>query len=169
MGLESIRAVICDVDGVLTDGTIVLGNDGLELKRFHAWDGAGIRLLQRGGIEVALLTGRESDVVARRAAELDIAHVRQGARRKEPAFDELLAELGVADAEACYIGDDLVDVPVLRRAGFAVAVADARPEVRGVADWVTEAPGGRGAVRELAEHLLKAQGKWADVVSRYGL
>lgn len=169
LGIESVRAVICDVDGVLTDGRIVLGGDGLELKVFHAWDGAGIRLLQRAGIAVALLTGRESAAVARRAAELDIAHVRQGARRKEPAFDELLGELGLADADVCYAGDDLVDVPVMRRAGYAVAVADARPEVRAVADWVTEAPGGQGAVRELAERVLKAQGKWADAVSRYGL
>ena len=169
MGLDAIRAVICDVDGVLTDGTIYLGGDGQELKGFNASDGAGIKYLQRSGIAVALLTGRESGAVTRRAAELGIDHVRQGAKRKEPAFDELLAALGITDAEACYIGDDLVDVPVLRRAGLAVAVADARPEVLAIADLVTATPGGRGAVRELAEHLLKAQGKWADVIGRYGL
>jgi 3-deoxy-D-manno-octulosonate 8-phosphate phosphatase (KDO 8-P phosphatase) len=169
VGLEAIRAVVCDVDGVLTDGRILLGSGGIELKVFDAADGAGIRLLQRGGIAVALLTGRESDVVARRAAELDVEHVRQGAKRKEPAFEELLAALGVSEAEACYVGDDFADVPVMRRCGYAVAVADARREVREAADFVTYAPGGRGAVRELAEHLLKAQGKWAAIVSHYGL
>ena len=169
MGLESIRAVICDVDGVLTDGTIYLGPEGIELKGFHAWDGAGIKYLLRSDIQVALLTCRESEVVARRAAELGIAHVRQGAKSKEPAYDELLDELGTTDAETCYVGDDLVDIPVLRRAGCGVAVADARPEARAVADYVTEARGGKGAVREIAERILKAQGKWAAVVSRYGL
>ena len=169
MGLEAIRAVICDVDGVLTDGSIYLGSDGQELKAFNAWDGAGIKYLLRSGIEVALLTGRHSEVVDRRAAELGIEHVRQGAKLKGPACDELLADLGIGEAEACYIGDDLVDIPVLRRVGYAVAVADARPEVRAIADYVTEAPGGRGAVRELAERLLKAQGRWPDIVRRYGL
>lgn len=169
MGLEAIRAVVCDVDGVLTDGRILLGSGGIELKAFDAADGAGVRLLQRGGIAVALLTGRESEAVARRAAELDVEHVRQGAERKEAAFEELLAALGVSEAEACYIGDDFADVPVMRRCGYGVAVADARPEVRAAADFVTRAPGGRGAVRELAEHLLKAQGKWAAIVSHYGL
>jgi len=169
LGLKDIRAVICDVDGVLTDGTLYLGGGGIELKGFHAWDGAGMKYLMRSGIGVALLTGRESEVVARRAEELGIEHVRQGVKDKLPACEELLAELGVAAAAACYVGDDLVDVPVMRHVGTGVAVANARAEVRDAADLVTDAAGGKGAVRELAERILKAQGMWAAVVSRYGL
>jgi len=167
--LTDVRAVVCDVDGVLTDGTLYLGPEGVELKGFHVHDGAGIQWLLRSGVGVGLLTGRESEVVARRARELGIEHVRQGAGDKLAAFEQLLGELGVAAEAACYVGDDLADIPVLRRAGLAVAVADAREEVRAAADLVTHARGGRGAVRELAERILKAQGTWAAVVSRYGL
>ncbi len=173
MGLESIRAVICDVDGVLTDGSIVLGWGGAsgltELKAFNVADGAGIVWLRECSIEVAFLTGRKSEVVAFRAKELGVRHVRQGASPKEGAYESLLAELGTTDGETCYIGDDLADVPVMRRAGYGVAVANARPEVQGIADYVTHARGGRGAVREVAERILKAQGKWAAIVARYGL
>ncbi len=169
MGAEAVRAVICDVDGVLTDGGIVLCDDGTEAKRFHVWDGTGIKYLLRSGIEVAFLTGRESAVVVRRARELGVRHIRQGAKDKLPAYEELLAAMGVGDAEVCYVGDDLPDIPVMRRAGFAVAVGSAREEVRAVADHVTSAPGGQGAVRELAELILKAQDKWAALVARYGL
>lgn len=167
MSLESVRAVICDVDGVLTDGGIEIADDGLETKRFHVWDGTGIKYLLRSGIQVAFLTGRTSRAVEHRARELGVAHVRQGAKDKLPAYQELLAALGVSDAETCYIGDDLMDLPPMRRAGYAVAVGDARDEVRAAAHYVTHAPGGRGAVRELAERLLKAQGKWADIMRRY--
>jgi len=169
VGAEAVRAVICDVDGVLTDGGIILCDDGTEAKRFHVWDGTGIKYLLRSGIEVAFLTGRESPVVVRRARELGVRHVRQGAKDKLPAYEELLAAMGVGDAEVCYVGDDLPDIPVMQRAGFAVAVSNAREEVRAVADHVTAAPGGQGAVRELAEFVLKAQGKWAALVARYGL
>lgn len=168
MGLKDIRAVICDVDGVLTDGTLFLGGGDTELKAFHAWDGAGIKHLLRSGIGVAFLTGRESEAVARRAAELGVAHVRQGAKDKLAACEELLSAMGVAAAAACYVGDDLVDIPVMRHVGYSVAVADAREEARAAADFVTHAAGGQGAVRELAERILKAQGKWAAVLSRYG-
>lgn len=167
MGLEAIRAVILDVDGVLTDGGIIIGDDGAETKRFHTHDGAGIKYLLRSGIQVALLSGRRCEAVERRARELGIAHIRQGAKDKLPAYEELLTELGLPDEAVCYVGDDLTDIPVLRRAGVAVAVASARPEVRAVADEVTEAPGGQGAVRELAERLLKAQGKWETILARY--
>jgi 3-deoxy-D-manno-octulosonate 8-phosphate phosphatase (KDO 8-P phosphatase) len=167
LALEAIRAVICDVDGVLTDGGILLGSDGAETKRFHVWDGTGIKYLLRSGIEVAFLTGRKSAVVARRAEELGVSHVRQGAKDKLPAYEALAAELGLADEAACYVGDDFPDIPVMRRVGYAVAVADAREEVRAVADYVTHARGGQGAVRELAERLLKAQGKWAALMGRY--
>jgi 3-deoxy-D-manno-octulosonate 8-phosphate phosphatase (KDO 8-P phosphatase) len=167
LGLESIRAVILDVDGVLTDGSIYVGDDGAELKRFHSWDGAGIKYLLRSGVQVALLSGRRCEAVEHRARQLGITHVRQDAKDKLPAYEELLEELGLTDEVVCYVGDDLADIPVLRRAGLAVAVADARPEVRAIADEVTEAPGGHGAVRELAERLLKSQGKWEAILSRY--
>ena len=169
MGAEEVRAVICDVDGVLTDGSIILCDDGTEAKRFHVWDGTGIKYLLRSGIQVAFLTGRESPVVVRRARELGVKHLRQGAKDKVPAYEELLADLGVDDRQACYVGDDLPDIPVMRRAGFAVAVGNAREEVRAEADHVTSAPGGQGAIRELAELILTAQGKWGAVVARYGL
>ncbi len=167
MGIESIRAVICDVDGVLTDGGIYMADDGSESKRFHVWDGAAIKLLLQSGIQVAFLTGRTSGVVANRAKDLGVQHVRQGAKEKMPAYEELLAAMAVADAEVCYIGDDLPDLPLMRRAGHSVAVADAREEVRAAADYVTRAPGGRGAVREAAELLLKARGKWAEIIRHY--
>jgi 3-deoxy-D-manno-octulosonate 8-phosphate phosphatase (KDO 8-P phosphatase) len=167
LGIEKIRAVICDVDGVLTDGGIYLGGDGAELKRFHVADGTGIKYLLRSGIQVAFLTGRESDVVTRRAQELGVEHVRQGAKQKLPAYESLAAELGLEDEEICYIGDDLPDIPVMRRVGHSVAVADAREEVRAIADYVTHAAGGQGAVREVAERVLKRQKKWAAILSRY--
>ena len=167
MGLEDVRAVVCDVDGVLTDGGILLADDGTEIKRFHVWDGTGIKYLLRSGIAVAFLTGRESGAVARRALELGVAHVRQGAKQKLPVYEELLTALGVDDAGVCYIGDDLTDLPVMWRAGVAVAVADAREEVRAAADLVMAARGGQGALRELAEAVLKAQGKWAGILARY--
>ncbi len=167
MGFEDIQAVITDVDGVLTDGRITLASDGSEIKRFHVWDGSGIKYLVRGGIAVAFLTGRTSTVVDARAAELGVEHVRQGAKFKVPAYDELLADLGLTDDDVCYIGDDLPDLPVLRRAGVGVAVANARPELLEAADHVTQTAGGKGALRELAETILKAQGKWADIMSRY--
>ena len=167
MGLESIRAVICDVDGVLTDGGITIADDGTETKCFHVWDGTGIKYLLRSGIQVAFLTGRESGCVTRRAKELGVAHVRQGAKEKLSAYQELVAEMGLTDEAVCFVGDDLPDLPVMRRVGFAVAVANARQEVRAVAHYVTYTPGGRGAVRELAERLLREQGKWPDILSRY--
>lgn len=167
MGLEAIRAVILDVDGVLTDGGIYVGDDGAEFKRFHTWDGAGIKYLLRSGIQVALLSGRRSQAVEHRARELGITHVRQEAKNKLPVYEELLKELGLPDEAVCYVGDDLPDIPVLRRAGVAVAVGSARPEVRAVAHVVLDAPGGHGAVRELVERLLKAQGKWEALLARY--
>jgi 3-deoxy-D-manno-octulosonate 8-phosphate phosphatase (KDO 8-P phosphatase) len=167
LGLEGIRAVILDVDGVLTDGRILLSDDGSETKCFHVWDGTGIQYLLRSGIQVAFLTGRESEAVTHRARELGVAHVRQGAKNKLPAYESLLADLGLADADVCYVGDDLPDIPVMRRVGFSVAVADAREEVRALAHHVTHAPGGAGAVREIAERILKATGKWAAILSRY--
>ena len=167
MGMEQIRALICDVDGVLTDGSILLGEDGTEIKRFNSHDGAGIHLWVECGYQVALLTGRKSGAARQRAKELGIQHVREGARDKMPVYEELLAAMGATDAEVCCMGDDLPDVPVMRRAGYSAAPADAREEVRAAASYVTHARGGRGAVREVIERILKAQGKWAGILERF--
>lgn len=162
-----VRLLIVDVDGVLTDGRIVLDNLGNELKFFHVRDGHGLKLLQRAGIEVAIVTGRESAVVERRAAELGIRRVHQGSKLKMEAYESILEETGLKDEEVAYVGDDIVDVPVMRRAGFSAAVADAEEYVKEAAMYVTERPGGRGAVREITDLILKAGGHWDEVTRRY--
>ena len=164
---KPIRLILSDVDGVLTDGGIVFDNQGIETKQFHIRDGLGIKLWQRAGGQFGLVTGRSSHVVQVRASELGIDLVRQGFEDKLPAVLELLAERNQPPEEVCYIGDDLPDLAVIQRVGLGVAVADACKEVRDVADYVTEAAGGRGAVRELVELILKTQGAWDDVVAKY--
>jgi len=159
--------VVLDVDGVLTDGRAFYGPDGAEYVAFNVHDGTGIKWLQRAGIVVALLTGRTLEAVARRAQVLGVGHVVQGAKVKLEGYERLKREAAVEDEAVCYVGDDLPDLPVMRRAGLAVAVANARPEVRAAADVVTTARGGEGAVRELAEMILKARGAWEQVTRRY--
>jgi 3-deoxy-D-manno-octulosonate 8-phosphate phosphatase (KDO 8-P phosphatase) len=159
-----IRLVLFDVDGVLTDGTILLHADGSEAKRFGIRDGAGIVLAQRAGLTIGLLSARRSAPTAHRAAELGISLVRQGVSSKLQAYAQILAELRLRDEEVAYMGDDLLDLPVLARAGFAAAPGDARPEVRSRVHWVSAAPGGCGAARELLEVILRAQGKWDAIV-----
>ena len=163
---REIRLLVCDVDGVLTDGGIYLGETE-EFKRYDGRDGAGLKYLMRNGIEVAFVTGRRSKSVERRAAELGVKHLRQGALKKLPVFKELLAELGVEARQAVYIGDDLIDLPPMRMAGVGVAGADAAPEVREHADFVTRRFGGHAAAREVAELILRAQGKWEPLVDAY--
>jgi len=165
--LTNIKLVIFDVDGVLTDGSIVINSVGIESKNFNVQDGTGIKYLLRAGIRVAFITGRQSPVVTLRARELGVEDVCQGAKEKLEPYAKLLEKHGLLDAEVCYVGDDLPDVPVMRKAGFPVAVADARPEVKSEAAYVTHAPGGKGAAREVAEKILKEQGKWQGIVSRY--
>ena len=143
-----------DVDGVLTDGRLWYSANGEELKSFHVRDGLGIKSLLAAGTEVAIISGRASAAVARRAAELGIRHVVQGCDDKGRAFDTLCASLGVSPSAVACIGDDTPDLPMLTRAGLAVAVADAHPDVRAVANRVTTLPGGRGAVREVCDWLL---------------
>ncbi|NLF16108.1 MAG: HAD-IIIA family hydrolase [Lentisphaerae bacterium] len=164
---DHIGAVILDVDGVLTDGRIGYGSGPDEIKFFDVRDGLGIRLLQNAGVRVCLLSGRASPANRRRAEELRLDAVVEGATDKTAGLQGLLERLGLSAAACCYVGDDLIDIPVLRRVGLAVAVADAAEEVRAVAHWVTAAPGGRGAVREVAERLLKARGVWSEVCRRY--
>ncbi len=162
-----IRLLILDVDGVLTDGTFVLTPDGGELKSFHACDGLGLRMLQDAGVKVALLTGRRSQAVERRAEELGLARVVQGQGDKRAGLALLLDEFGLAAGQAAYMGDDLVDLPALRCVGLAAAPADAHTEVRAVADFVADRPGGRGAVRDLCEHLLRRMGRWDEALAKF--
>ncbi len=161
---KSIDLLVLDVDGVLTDGSITYTADGVELKSFHVRDGSGLVFWRRLGKDVALITGRTSRAVEVRAQELGIARVRQGAGDKLAAFRALLSETGVAPERVAAVGDDLPDLPVLAACGMSFAVADACPEVRAAAHWVTAAPGGRGAVREVVERILDAQGLWRPLV-----
>ena len=153
-----IRLLVLDVDGVLTDGRLYLSASGEELKVFHVRDGSGLVALQRAGVTVAIVSGRDSPAVTRRAAELGIRHVHQGVADKGAELDRLLAELGVAPEELACVGDDTPDAPMLRRAGLAIGVADAHPALLASAHWVTRAKGGRGAVREVCDLLLSARG-----------
>ena len=164
---QTIELVLADVDGVLTDGAIVLDNQGIETKLFHIRDGLGIKLWQRAGGRFGLVTGRSSHIVKVRAAELGIEIVRQGTEEKLAALREIVAELGLRPEQICYIGDDLPDLAAVRQCGLGVAVADACPELREAAHYTTLAPGGRGAVRETIELILKSQGRWDDVVHKY--
>jgi 3-deoxy-D-manno-octulosonate 8-phosphate phosphatase (KDO 8-P phosphatase) len=162
----AIDLLVLDVDGVLSDGGIIYTADGGELKQFHVRDGSGLKFWQLAGNRAAFLTGRTSAIVARRAQELDIEFVVQDAADKLAAYRGLLATAGAVPGQVCYIGDDLPDLPPLRHCGLAVAVADACPEVRAEAHYVTQAPGGRGAVREAVELILRGQGRWQPLVER---
>lgn len=165
--IRKIRLLILDVDGVLTDGSIIIDDSGLETKAFNVRDGHGIKLLERGGVRTAIVTGRTSTVVEHRARDLKIELVYQGSRDKLKAYEDILTRSSLTPVETAYVGDDLVDLPVLKRVGFSVAVADASVEVKERADYVTERPGGRGAVREVVELILKTQGKWEGLIERY--
>lgn len=164
---EKIKLVILDVDGVLTGGQIILDNNAVEYKSFNVRDGHGIKLAQRAGITIAIITGRESRVVEVRAAELGITEVYQRSLNKMDAYNGLVAKLGIADDEVAYVGDDIVDIPVMRRVGLSFAVSDAEPYVRDMAQMVTERGGGRGAVREVLDYILMASGRWDDVTGKY--
>ena len=161
-----IKLLLMDCDGVLTDGRIwLLEND--EQKGFHVHDGLGLDLWHRAGLRSGIISGRRSGVVERRARDLGIEFVRQGAENKLESFEEVLKEAAVDDSEVAYIGDDLNDIPALLRAELAVAVGNASEETRAVAHLVTRAAGGFGAVREVIEIILKSQGRWADVTEKY--
>ncbi len=162
---QSIRLLILDVDGVLTDGGLYFGPSGETLKVFHVRDGHGIKMAQQAGIEVAFLSGRRSDAARHRARELGVAHFYEGVRDKVAVLEQLAAALNLTPLQAAAVGDDLVDLPLMARVGLAVAVADAAPEVKAAAHWVTTLPGGKGAVREVCDLLLKVQGKWGEAIS----
>lgn len=153
-----IRLVVFDVDGVLTDGRVILGDGGYEYKAFHIHDGQGLRLLHASGVRAGIITGRTSVVVSRRSEELGIRHLMQGRSDKRAALTELLAQIGEDAAATAFVGDDVVDVPAMRHAGLAIAVADATAPTRAHAHWVTNARGGRGAAREVCDLIMAAQG-----------
>ena len=153
-----IRLLIFDVDGVLTDGSLFLGDDGQEYKAFNSRDGHGIKMLQKYGVTIGIITGRTSKVVEYRMANLGITHVYQGKLEKIPAYEELIKEVGVTPEETAYVGDDVVDLPVMRKVGLAIAVQDAHPLVLKHSHWQTPSGGGRGAARDVCEMLMEARG-----------
>ena len=165
--MTQLKLLLLDVDGVLTDGTILVHGDGSESKQFNIKDGAAMVWAQRAGLAVGLLSARAADATAIRAAQLGLKVVVQGSANKLAGYEQILAEQGLTDAEVGYMGDDLQDLPVLRRAGFSAAPADAAAEVRAAVDWVSAAGGGRGAVRECIEHVLRAQGAWTAAVGEF--
>lgn len=162
-----IKLLLMDCDGVLTDGRLWLTQDGEEQKAFHTHDGFGLSLFHRAGLRSGVISGRSSQALSRRAGELGIEFVRQGDPEKLAAFADVLRQAGVAEDEVAFVGDDLTDIPIMRRVEFAVAVADAVEEARSVAHYVTRARGGRGAVREVIEMILRSQGRWNDLVDQY--
>jgi 3-deoxy-D-manno-octulosonate 8-phosphate phosphatase (KDO 8-P phosphatase) len=166
---KPIRMIMMDVDGVLTDGRILFSSDGVEIEAFHVRDGVGLRAAQRAGLVTALLTGRVSPAVARRAKELGISEIHQGIPDKVETYEVLLRRYGLSDEAIAYVGDDLNDLPLLARAGFSAAPGDAADEVKARVAYVTAHGGGRGAVREVIELILKAQGKWEEVIENRGV
>ena len=164
---QAVRLLILDVDGVLTDGSLFIGDDGQQYKAFNSKDGHGLRMLMDAGIDVGILTGRQSDVVLHRCRDLGIKHIIQGRRDKLEALTDLLQSAQVSAEQCAFIGDDLVDLPVMRRVALGMAVADATLQVRQHAHWVSHHPGGRGAVREACEFLLETQGLLAAAMAPY--
>ncbi len=167
INLKDIKLLILDVDGVLTDGGIILHPDGSESKIFNTQDGHGIRLIQRAGVEVAIISGRETAVTSIRAKQLGIEHIHQNCHKKLPVFEQLIDELKIAPENIAYVGDDTLDMPLVKRAGLGVAVANAVDELKEIADYVTKKSGGNGAVREVVEYILKGSGRWASLMERY--
>lgn len=166
---RGIELLAVDVDGVMTDGSIVIDDHGVESKRFHVRDGAGLTLWRRAGKQTAIISGRSAAAVDRRAAELGIEHVFQGVRDKSPPFRTLLDRLKLAPDRVCYVGDDLADLAIFQipTLGLAACPADAVSEIRGRADLITSCAGGRGVIRELVETILKAQGRWSRLIDGY--
>jgi 3-deoxy-D-manno-octulosonate 8-phosphate phosphatase (KDO 8-P phosphatase) len=164
---SDIKLLAMDCDGVLTDGGIYIGDDGTESRKFNVKDGAWLRIWKRLGLETAIITGKESDALARRAKDLNIDYLYQKAHYKAEAFEKLLADSSLAARQMVYIGDDIIDLPVMREVGFSVAVADAVDEVKQLADWVTSRNGGQGAVQETIHYLLEKMGLRNQALQRY--
>lgn len=166
--IRPISLLILDVDGVLTDGRIIMNDTGQETKHFDVKDGHGLKILMRQGIDVVFLTGRRSEVVEHRARDLKVGEVHQGIWNKVEAFEEIIRRRNLNRNQVAYVGDDIVDIALLKSVGFSVAVADASEDVKRNVDYVAKKNGGRGAVREVCEIILKAQGKWDETATRYG-
>lgn len=165
--LKNIKLLLLDVDGVLTDGRIIYSNDGQETKAFDVKDGHGLKMLQRAGIQVGIITGRQSQVVVKRAEELGIEILYQGCRDKLAPYHEILENTGLTAEQVAYVGDDVVDLPVLTVVGFAATVADAVEDVKPHVHYVTKKSGGRGAVREICDLIMKSSDQWLEVAGRY--
>jgi len=165
---SAVRLLLFDVDGVLTDGVVLMHADGSESKSFHIRDGAALVWAQRAGLSVGFLSARTSGATAQRAAQLGIRIVSQGVAHKADAYEAICRQAGLEDSAVAFMGDARLDLPVLSRVGLSAAPADAAPEVRASVDWVSPSGGGRGAARELIELVLRAQGRWDDVVQQYG-
>ena len=164
---KKIRLLVMDVDGVLTDGRIIYANSGDELKFFDVTDGMGLALWSRAGLKTAILTAKKSEIVSKRAKIMHIDRVYQNALKKLEAFSRILDDFNVSAEEVCYIGDDIIDVPVLKRSGLAICVPNAVQEAKNEAHYITKREGGRGAVREIIDMILKIQDKWNEVTKRY--
>ena len=165
--LKKIKMLILDVDGVMTDGRIIMDDEGHQLKNFDVRDGHGLKIIQRYGIKIVILTGRKSEVVNHRAHDLEIKDVYQGALNKKEVFQGILLKHNLTASAVAFLGDDIIDIPVLRQVGFSAAVADAVDVVKKSVDYVTKNKGGHGAVRELCELILQAQGKWPEIAEKY--
>jgi 3-deoxy-D-manno-octulosonate 8-phosphate phosphatase (KDO 8-P phosphatase) len=164
---KAVRLVVFDVDGVLTNGSLILGEKGDEYKIFHVHDGLGLVMLREAGLKIAVISARSTPIVAERMAALGIDYVYQGQSDKQTVITELMQKIGVSKEETAFVGDDLIDLPAMNQAGLAIAVANAQPLVLQRADWVTEKAGGQGAVREVCEMILKAQGLLETAYQRY--
>ena len=162
-----VKMILMDADGVLTDGKIVFLSGGNELKMFDSKDGVGIKLAQRAGLKTGVISGRESEALLRRCEELGMDEIHQRVFEKLATYDEIRTRLGLGDEECCFIGDDLVDAPVLKRVGLPVTVADGHPALAPLVAYVTERNGGSSAVREVIDRIIRAQGKWDEIVGRY--
>jgi 3-deoxy-D-manno-octulosonate 8-phosphate phosphatase (KDO 8-P phosphatase) len=167
INFSKIKLLIMDVDGVLTDGGIIIHSDGTESKRFHVMDGHRVKMWQRAGLEAAILSGRDTEATTLRGRQLGIERILQGYKEKLPAFEELLSATGLSPEEVACVGDDLMDIPLVRRAGFGAAVANAAEELKQAADYVTSRSGGDGAVAEVIEVILKNTGRWDTLMQRY--
>ena len=165
--LKKIKLLMLDVDGIMTDGRIIMNDEGCETKHFNVRDGHGLKILQRFNIKVAIITGRQSKVVSHRARDLDITDVYQKVYNKKEVFEKILKKYKLSPEETAFMGDDIVDIPVLNRVGFSATVADASDVVKKQVDYITGHKGGKGAVREVCEMILQAQGKWAEIAARY--
>jgi 3-deoxy-D-manno-octulosonate 8-phosphate phosphatase (KDO 8-P phosphatase) len=164
---KNIKLVVFDVDGVLTDGSLFYGDDGQEYKAFNSRDGHGMKMLQESGVQIGIITGRTSEVVLHRMKNLQVQHIYQGRLEKLPAFEELISMLGVKPDQVAYVGDDVVDLPIMIRVGLAITVPNAHDLAKQHAHWITPKPAGAGAARDICEMIMKAQGTYDAAIAKY--